>query len=266
MSDNETSAYLPPLISCAASTKVTRGNNSKLWNTTEDTGVKNRSASANLFPDLRRWIFWWSQNTRDIDNTADFKKKLKAEYTRKADGKGESSLKEWYRNGFSYLYTPTELPIIKPSEKVRYRAIGVEYEQNGVLKSAYLKSSLLHIETTGFGKRGVRSIILAAGAIMTPKLLMNSGVGPEDNLKEAGVDVLIASDMVGRNLHDHPAVGLTFMRIEREGEIEISDHTALFVQHAFCNPHSYALVFYFSFSLCVHHGQGLGSVCRHCDA
>ena len=266
MSDDENSAYLTPLITCAASTKVPHGNKSKLLNSTEDIGVKNRSASVNLFPDLRRWIFWCSRNTRDIDNTADFVKKLKAEYSRKADSKSESSLKKWYRNGFSFLYTPTEVPIIKPSEIVRYRAIGVEYEQNGVLKSVYLRSSLLHIETTGFGKRGVRSIILAAGAIMTPKLLMNSGVGPEDNLKEAGVDVLVASDMVGRNLHDHPAVGLTFMRIEREGEIKISDHTALFVRHAFCNPPSYAMVFYFSLSLCVHHGQGLGSVCRHCDA
>ena len=198
---------------------MAHSNKSKSRDTTEDVGVEDHSVSMNLFHVLSRWTSWSDRNTCNTDDTANSKKKVKAEYSRKADPNGRRSFTDWYKSSVSFLYAPTELPTNVPPEEVRYRAVGVEYEQNGVLKSVYLKSSLLHIETAAFGKRGVRSIILAAGAIMTPKLLMNSGIGPEDVLKEAGVDMLVASELVGRNLHDHPAVGLTFMRLEGEGEI-----------------------------------------------
>ena len=46
-------------------------------------------------------------------------------------------------------------------------------------------------------------IVLSAGAINSPQTLMLSGVGPADHLKEHGLDVLVDSPMVGRNLQDH---------------------------------------------------------------
>lgn len=125
-----------------------------------------------------------------------------------------------FTSNFRSIFAPLEVPPSDSSGDNRYKAIGVEYEQNGILKSVYLKSSLLHTETSGFGKQGVRSVILAAGAIMTPKLLMNSGIGPKEALEEAGVKVLVASELVGRNLQDHPAIGITFMRTEGAGEGE----------------------------------------------
>uniref|UniRef100_A0A7S3M8Z2 Glucose-methanol-choline oxidoreductase N-terminal domain-containing protein n=1 Tax=Spumella elongata TaxID=89044 RepID=A0A7S3M8Z2_9STRA len=56
----------------------------------------------------------------------------------------------------------------------------------------------------------MRSLVLAAGAIYTPVLLMNSGIGPEEQLQAAGVDVKVDSPRVGRGLQDHIAVGLIF--------------------------------------------------------
>uniref|UniRef100_A0A7S3H9F6 Glucose-methanol-choline oxidoreductase N-terminal domain-containing protein n=1 Tax=Spumella elongata TaxID=89044 RepID=A0A7S3H9F6_9STRA len=56
----------------------------------------------------------------------------------------------------------------------------------------------------------MRSLVLAAGAIHTPVLLMNSGIGSEEQLQAAGVDVKVDSPRVGRGLQDHIAVGLTF--------------------------------------------------------
>jgi len=47
-------------------------------------------------------------------------------------------------------------------------------------------------------------IILTAGAIRTPQLLMCSGVGPHEALSALGIDVVHASPDVGRNLQDHP--------------------------------------------------------------
>ncbi len=51
-------------------------------------------------------------------------------------------------------------------------------------------------------------IILAAGAIGTPALLMRSGVGPAEMLKSHGIDVIAKLEEVGRNLQEHPTVSL----------------------------------------------------------
>ena len=50
-------------------------------------------------------------------------------------------------------------------------------------------------------------VILAAGALATPTILMRSGVGPAQHLREHDVD-LVQDLPVGDNLHDHPALGL----------------------------------------------------------
>jgi choline dehydrogenase len=47
-------------------------------------------------------------------------------------------------------------------------------------------------------------IILSAGAIASPHLLMLSGVGPENHLKEHGIPTVLDSPGVGQNLRDHP--------------------------------------------------------------
>jgi choline dehydrogenase len=52
-----------------------------------------------------------------------------------------------------------------------------------------------------------REVILSLGAIQTPKLLMQSGIGDEDELQRVGAPVLQPLPAVGRNLHDHVAFG-----------------------------------------------------------
>jgi choline dehydrogenase len=70
------------------------------------------------------------------------------------------------------------------------RAAGVTYRYRGAEETA----------------RAEAEVILAAGAINTPQLLMLSGIGPADDLREAGVFVVIDNPAVGANLIDHPAV------------------------------------------------------------
>ena len=53
-------------------------------------------------------------------------------------------------------------------------------------------------------------ILLCAGAIASPQLLMLSGVGPADHLRSHGIDVVQDLPGVGQNLRDHPAVFILF--------------------------------------------------------
>ncbi len=74
------------------------------------------------------------------------------------------------------------------------RAIGVEYydASNGVSKKVFAK----------------REIILSAGAIGSPQILLLSGIGPADELKMIGIEPLLNLPSVGKNLQDHLDVSL----------------------------------------------------------
>jgi choline dehydrogenase len=53
-------------------------------------------------------------------------------------------------------------------------------------------------------------VVLAAGAVATPHLLMLSGIGPADDLRAAGIPVVCDLPGVGRGWSDHPAVFVPF--------------------------------------------------------
>jgi choline dehydrogenase len=56
-------------------------------------------------------------------------------------------------------------------------------------------------------------VVLCAGAIHTPHLLMLSGIGPADVLSRFGIEIVVANEAVGQNLQDHPfAPVLTLLR------------------------------------------------------
>lgn len=71
------------------------------------------------------------------------------------------------------------------------RAIGVTYRQNGGDHSV----------------RARREVVISAGTMGTPALLMRSGIGPAEHLQENGIAVLMDSPAIGSNLQEHPGVG-----------------------------------------------------------
>ena len=77
------------------------------------------------------------------------------------------------------------------------RAVGVEAESGG--ETFRLSSD---------------SIILSAGAIASPQLLMLSGIGPKEDLEALQVQLVHDSPGVGRNMKNHPAVSLRFRPVD----------------------------------------------------
>jgi choline dehydrogenase len=53
-------------------------------------------------------------------------------------------------------------------------------------------------------------VIVTAGAINTPQLLMVSGIGPAEQLREFGIDVVADRPGVGANLQEHPTSSTVF--------------------------------------------------------
>ena len=51
-----------------------------------------------------------------------------------------------------------------------------------------------------------REIVLCAGVIGSPVILMRSGIGPARHLRDCGIEVVSNLPAVGANLHDHPSV------------------------------------------------------------
>jgi choline dehydrogenase len=55
--------------------------------------------------------------------------------------------------------------------------------------------------------RASREVVLCAGAIHTPRLLLLSGIGPREELAPLGIATAVDLPGVGRNLQDHPLLG-----------------------------------------------------------
>lgn len=53
-------------------------------------------------------------------------------------------------------------------------------------------------------------VIVSAGAIGSPQLLMRSGIGPQSHLRAVGIEVQADLPGVGSNLQDHPLTGLVY--------------------------------------------------------
>lgn len=87
-------------------------------------------------------------------------------------------------------------------ENGNVKAYGIEYLRNGTKKRIKVK----------------KEVIIAAGAINTPKLLMQSGIGPKNYLEYLGINV--HSDLpVGSNFHDHLSVCLPVIKLTKTATV-----------------------------------------------
>jgi len=87
---------------------------------------------------------------------------------------------------------------------------GVSYMQRGNEKAAKLAAG--------------GEVLLAAGAVQSPQILMLSGIGPRGHLEDHGIKVRKEVDGVGQGLQDHPAVLVSY---ESKRACSLTDHIRL---------------------------------------
>ena len=88
------------------------------------------------------------------------------------------------------------------------RATGVEYLRNGQIERVHAN----------------REIVLSAGPYNSPQILMLSGIGPADQLRSVGIEVMHDLKGVGENLQEHP----NMLNIYRaNGKLGLSRHLRL---------------------------------------
>ncbi|KAF2362960.1 Glucose-methanol-choline oxidoreductase C-terminal [Trinorchestia longiramus] len=92
--------------------------------------------------------------------------------------------------------------VIKVIINENRRAVGVKYLHEGKIKRVYAR----------------KEVILSAGAIDSPKLLMLSGIGPKNHLQSLGIKTIVDLKGVGQNLQDHlKVIGLTWLKENNAG-------------------------------------------------
>ncbi|MCR4376081.1 MAG: GMC family oxidoreductase N-terminal domain-containing protein, partial [Acidobacteria bacterium] len=94
--------------------------------------------------------------------------------------------------------------VVRPFSQVKRllftgtRVTGVEYVRGRATPGVTAVVERVRVE---------REVIVSAGAIDTPKILMLSGIGPADHLRSHGIPLILDLPGVGANLHDHPRIG-----------------------------------------------------------
>ncbi len=119
---------------------------------------------------------------------------------------GASIFQQSARNGLRFSTAEGYLQKARPNLVVRTGAV--------VARVVIEKKRAVGVELVTKGGREVvratKEVVLSAGVIGSPQILMLSGIGPADDLKQHGIETL--SDLpVGKNLHDHLFVPMTYL-------------------------------------------------------
>ncbi|WP_416414280.1 GMC family oxidoreductase [Pantoea sp. App145] len=75
-----------------------------------------------------------------------------------------------------------------------------------VTRILFKDNKVIGVEVSGNENLLAEQVILSAGAVQSPKILMYSGIGPAEHLSKFGIEVNVNLPGVGENLHDHPII------------------------------------------------------------
>lgn len=174
---------------------------------------------------------------------------------------------ELHRRGFGYVedmnveprdgvcaVALTSTPSLRQSTAISYLTNEVRARANLEIRSDCLVEHLVFDGTRCTGVRvqtgedretlSAKEIIVSAGALQSPALLMRSGVGPAEHLRTYGIEIVADRAGVGRNLHEHPtcilAAHLRFNGMQ-PAALRAAGNMALRYssKHGDCPPHDF---------------------------
>ncbi|XP_011309456.1 glucose dehydrogenase [FAD, quinone] isoform X2 [Fopius arisanus] len=96
---------------------------------------------------------------------------------------------------------------------VKTRVTGVEYVKDGKRHSVLAK----------------REVVLSAGTVGSPQLLLLSGIGPKEELQAKGIPVVLDLPGVGKNLHNHVSYSIDFTLPEVKASGYTPDNIATYL-------------------------------------
>lgn len=125
--------------------------------------------------------------------------------TQEGFGKSQYTIRDGRRSSSSRAYLRPALKRKNLTVKTHAHAQRIIFEGNCAVGVEYRKRGRIAVA------RASREVILAAGAFNTPQLLMLSGVGPADHLREIGINPILDLP-VGDSLQDHFGAWITYSR------------------------------------------------------
>ncbi|MHC5937259.1 GMC family oxidoreductase [Nostoc sp.] len=141
-----------------------------------------------------------------------------------ADQSGLTYNCDYNTNSSQYGYAEFQFNVIKTPSLTRqttYSTFQPKRYQNVTVLSQAFVTQILFDNSIAVGIKYIKDnqeqfanvnkeVILSAGAIASPKILMLSGVGDEDELKKLGIPVVANIPQVGKNFHDDLFVSVAF--------------------------------------------------------
>ncbi len=134
-----------------------------------------------------------------------------------------------FRDGYCAL-PMSNTPQKRASAAICYLGADVRARKNLTIVSSAQVSELLFEGRQVIGVRAAvdgeqkefraREVVLCAGGILSPALLMRSGIGPAEDLRALGIEVRADRRGVGRNLQNHPVLffGAQLRRAARQSD------------------------------------------------
>ena len=96
---------------------------------------------------------------------------------------------------------------LEPQEKNSNLVVRIQAEVQKIVLQGARAVGVVYKDKSGLHEvRANSEVILAAGALVTPKVMMLSGLGPSEHLSMYGIKTLVDLPGVGENLIDHPEV------------------------------------------------------------
>ncbi|MEJ6479806.1 GMC family oxidoreductase N-terminal domain-containing protein [Nostoc punctiforme UO1] len=118
-------------------------------------------------------------------------------------------------------------PILgRPNFKVLTKAqvIRLLIERNRVVGVEYIERETTHCVKAN------KEVIISAGAYESPKLLMLSGIGPNEHLKAHNISVILDLPGVGQNLQDHLYLGIGYQAKQELTNATLVSEAGIFIR------------------------------------